>query len=187
MSARRRSVLRCLRWGFVLPSWWRVGGGVRGRFVRGRRRVGVDVEGGGVTGWRSQSTGGMPRHRGPYIRIRCFLCGHFCLRGANYGLHLGGVWFGLCALGGGGVWFDIGFFVPRLSGGCLVGNGVLLAPPSSVLRLNPSVLYTERRRQASVPFSGHYPVRSNHAALAVVSEEECNRLGSVFVLLCARG
>ena len=50
MSARRRSVLRCLRWGFVLPSWWRVGGGVRGRFVRGRRRVGVDVEGGGVTG-----------------------------------------------------------------------------------------------------------------------------------------
>jgi len=29
-------------------------------------------------------------------------------------------------------------------------------------------------------------VRSNHAALAVVSEEECNRLGSVFFgVLCA--
>jgi hypothetical protein len=43
-----------------------------------------------------------------------------------------------------------------------------LAPPSSVLRLNPSVLYTERRRQSPVPFSGHYPVRSGDAALAVV-------------------
>ena len=62
---------------------------------------------------------------------------------------------------------------------------IVFSPPSSVLRLNPSVLYTERRRQSSVPLSSHLSVRSDHAALAVVSEEECNRLGSVFVgLLC---
>ena len=61
-----------------------------------------------------------------------------------------------------------------------------LAPPSSLLRLNPSVLYTERRRPPSVPFSGHLSMRSNHAALTDdCGEEECNRVGSVFAkFLC---
>jgi hypothetical protein len=59
-----------------------------------------------------------------------------------------------------------------------------IAPPSSVLRLNPSVLDTKRRRQSSVPLSSHVSVRSNHAAPSVVRWEECNRLGSRFVGVC---
>ncbi len=69
----------------------------------------------------------------------------------------------------------------------LVASGYrFLAPPSSLLRLNPSVLYTERRRPPSVPFSGHLSMRSNHAALVDdCDEEECNRVGSVFAkFLC---
>jgi len=62
----------------------------------------------------------------------------------------------------------------------------VFSPPSSLLRLNPSVLYTERRRPPSVPFSGHLSMRSNHAALVdSCDEEECNRVGSVFAkFLC---
>jgi hypothetical protein len=69
-----------------------------------------------------------------------------------------------------------------------VGCGLqVFSPPSSLLRLNPSVLYTERRRPPSVPFSGHVSVRSNHAALIDdCDEEECNRLGSVFIGCCVR-
>ena len=81
-----------------------------------------------------------------------------------------------------------------LSSFILVQEGPLVAtghkffsPPSSVLRLNPSVLYTKRRRQSPVPFSGHYPMRSVDAAQAVVRVEESNRLGSgIRSRFCAR-
>jgi hypothetical protein len=59
------------------------------------------------------------------------------------------------------------------------------SPPKFSFTPEPVYLNTKRRRQSSVPLSSHYPVRSNHAALAVVSEEECNRLGSESIgLLC---
>jgi len=61
-----------------------------------------------------------------------------------------------------------------------------LAPPSSVLRLNPSVLIPKEGDNLRSPFQATITVRSNHAALAVVREEECNRLGSVFFGVVAR-
>lgn len=60
------------------------------------------------------------------------------------------------------------------------------SPPKFSFTPEPVYLNTKRRRQSSVPLSSHYPVRSNHAALAVVSEEECNRLGSESIWFVVR-
>jgi hypothetical protein len=60
------------------------------------------------------------------------------------------------------------------------------SPPKFSFTPEPVCLDTERRRQSSVPLSSHLSVRSDHAALAVVSEEECNRLGSVFFWFVVR-
>jgi hypothetical protein len=66
-----------------------------------------------------------------------------------------------------------------------------ISPPKFSFTPEPVCLYTERRRPPSVPFSGHAPVRSNHAApIEWFDWEECNRLGSVFflvVLMVAEG
>ena len=62
-----------------------------------------------------------------------------------------------------------------------------LAPPSSVLRLNPSVSIPKEGDHHRSPFQATHPVRSDHAALVdSCDEEECNRLGSVFFGCCAR-
>lgn len=54
------------------------------------------------------------------------------------------------------------------------------SPPKFCFTPEPVCLNTERRRQSSVPFSGHCPVRSSDASQAVVRVEESTRLGSVF-------
>ena len=41
---------------------------------------------------------------------------------------------------------------------------VFISPPKFCFAPEPVFLYAERRRQRSVPFSGHYPVRSVDAA-----------------------
>ena len=63
-----------------------------------------------------------------------------------------------------------------------------ISPPKFCFTPEPVCLDTERRRPPSVPFSGHAPVRSDHAALVDDSdEEECNRLGSVFFVVALDG
>jgi hypothetical protein len=84
------------------------------------------------------------------------------------------------------LFFGVGvvhFFLSPASGYLAYG----FSPPKFCFTSEPVCLDTERRRQSSVPFSGHYPVRSVDAALAVVREEESNRLGSgVLGVLCVR-
>ena len=54
------------------------------------------------------------------------------------------------------------------------------SPPKFSFTPEPVCLDTERRRQSTVPFSGHCPMRSGDAAQAVVCVEESTRLGCVF-------
>jgi hypothetical protein len=54
------------------------------------------------------------------------------------------------------------------------------SPPKFSFTPEPVYLNTERRRQSTVPFSGHCPMRSGDAAQAVVCVEESTRLGCVF-------
>jgi len=71
--------------------------------------------------------------------------------------------------------------------GGLVGYTNVFSPPKFSFTPEPVCLDTERRRPPPVPFSGHVSVRSNHAALIDdCDEEECNRLGSVFIGCCVR-
>lgn len=64
----------------------------------------------------------------------------------------------------------------------------VFSPPKFSFTPEPVCLYTERRRPPSVPFSGHAPVRSNHAApIEWFDWEECNRLGSVFFRVALDG
>lgn len=67
-----------------------------------------------------------------------------------------------------------------------VGDGVLLAPPSSVLRLNPSVSIPKEGDNHRSPFQATNPMRSSDASQAVVCVEESTRLGSVFFGFVAR-
>jgi hypothetical protein len=98
----------------------------------------------------------------------------------------------LCPMGYGS-WFNVGIFVPLSSGGwgwcritlsvmlgCLGPQG-FLAPPSSVLRLNPSVLIPKEGDNLRSPFQATNPMRSSDASQAVVCVEESTRLGSVFL------
>ena len=62
-----------------------------------------------------------------------------------------------------------------------------LAPPSSLSRLNPSISIPKEGDHHRSPFQATASTRSNHAALIDdFDEEECNRLGSVFVGCCVR-
>lgn len=63
----------------------------------------------------------------------------------------------------------------------LFGSTRFFSPPKFCFTPEPVCLNTKRRRQSSVPFSGHYPVRSSDASQAVVRVEESTRLGSVFL------
>lgn len=63
----------------------------------------------------------------------------------------------------------------------LFGATRFFSPPKFCFTPEPVCLDTERRRQSSVPFSGHCPVRSSDASQAVVRVEESTRLGSVFL------
>lgn len=137
-----------------------------------------------VTG-RTHVRGGVPRLVGVCICIGVWLCGHFCGR----------------EVGSGGGGLRAGGSRPRFCASWFYGVGVcgwllasfelrlatrLFSPPKFSFTPEPVYLDTKRRRQSTVPFSGHVSVRSNHAAQAVVGVEECNRLGSVFFrVLCA--
>jgi hypothetical protein len=61
------------------------------------------------------------------------------------------------------------------------------SPPKFCFTPEPVCLDTERRRPPPVPFSGHYRVRSNHAAPVDSCDwEECNRLACrILGVLCA--
>jgi len=143
--------------------------------------------------WRGGHGGSAEPPPSLYMYMCCSVCSFLLVASLSQGRE---------AEGGGGL---LCLWSPWLRGLCvytfpfpsmasmLIGSGwrwasgyKFLVPPSSLLRLNPSVLYTERRRPPSVPFSGHLSVRSCHAAPADdCGWEECNRLGSVFVdLLC---
>jgi hypothetical protein len=122
---------------------------------------------------RPHVAGGMPAHPSPYVRIRCFLCGHFCgwRRRVTQGGREGrwGV--------GRGCWLSsvLRWVGPVLEVVCVEpvaterSEGArttermrrrqaldLFSPPKFCFTPEPVCLDTERRRPSSVPFSGHY-------------------------------
>jgi hypothetical protein len=65
--------------------------------------------------------------------------------------------------------------------GLLLATCGFLAPPSSVLRLNPSVLIPKEGDHHRSPFQATIPCGLAMLPTTLVVVEECNRLGSVFV------
>lgn len=155
--------------------------------LRGHLATHSDTNRRSVTG-RTGVRGGVPRRRGVCICIGVWLCSHFCGGG---GRREGGG--GLCR-GWGLVFvppgfmgwvYVVGFWLTFGSGGERLATR-FHSPPKFSFTPEPVCLDTKRRRQSTVPFSGHCPMRSGDAAQAVVCVEESTRLGSVFVGCCVR-
>jgi hypothetical protein len=106
---------------------------------------------GGRRGGQGGGCGGLRRGRGLVSVRRCFM----------------------------GWVYTVGFWLPLNSGGRRLATKVY-SPPKFSFTPEPVYLDTERRRQSTVPFSGHCPMRSGDAAHAVVCVEESTRLGCVF-------